>query len=159
MKDSEFVNWCGAVLGTLVGLAVLIFVVANMISGTQQSAGDFESRHAAQRIEPVGKVHIGEVATYQAEESMPATESLTEQSPEDLYKSSCATCHATGLLKAPKYGKQEDWEGRLDNIDQLYLSAINGKGQMPAKGGRADLSDEATKSIVDYMLKSISSGL
>jgi cytochrome c5 len=34
----------------------------------------------------------------------------------------------------------------------LYAAAINGKGVMPPKGGRADISDADIKAAVDYMV-------
>ena len=39
--------------------------------------------------------------------------------------------------------------------DALYSSAISGIGTMPAKGGRADYSDDDIKKVVDYMLESV----
>ena len=59
-------------------------------------------------------------------------------------------------MNAPKYGVKKDWATRSDtSLSQFYISAINGKGIMPAKGGRSDLSDAEVKSAVDYIFKSI----
>jgi len=41
------------------------------------------------------------------------------------------------------------------DTDTLYANAINGIGGMPAKGGRADYSDDDIKKVVDYMLESV----
>ena len=76
-------------------------------------------------------------------------------SPEELYTQACSSCHATGVLNAPKLGDKAGWEPRIaKGIDQLYASAINGIGTMPPKGGRSDISDDDIKKIVDYMVGS-----
>jgi cytochrome c5 len=42
-------------------------------------------------------------------------------------------------------------------MEQLYSNALKGivasKSVMPAKGGRPDLSDEAVRAAVDYMVE------
>jgi cytochrome c5 len=59
----------------------------------------------------------------------------------------------TGAAGSPKLGDKAAWEARIaTGNDALYASALNGKGAMPAKGGRADLSDDAVKAAVDYMV-------
>ena len=74
---------------------------------------------------------------------------------EETYKSACASCHDTGVAGAPKLGDKAAWADRIAaGADTLYQSAINGKGGMPPKGGRADLSDDAIRSAVDYMVGS-----
>lgn len=70
------------------------------------------------------------------------------------YEASCKLCHGTGLAGAPKVGAYEEWSQRLQKgKDAIYQNALNGFNGMPAKGGRADLSDEAVKAAVDYMLQ------
>ncbi|MDH3607683.1 MAG: c-type cytochrome, partial [Gammaproteobacteria bacterium] len=77
------------------------------------------------------------------------------KSAEDLY-TACAACHNAGVLNAPKLGDKAGWEERLaKSTEELYSSAINGIGTMPAKGGRADYSDDDIKKVVDYMLESV----
>lgn len=73
---------------------------------------------------------------------------------EALYASSgCAACHATGVAGSPMLGDSEAWAERLEKgADELYASAINGKGAMPAKGGNPNLADEEVMAIVDYMM-------
>jgi cytochrome c5 len=69
------------------------------------------------------------------------------------YKEACAACHATGAAGAPKLGDKPAWKPRIaTGNDALYASSLKGKGAMPAKGGRADLSDDAIKAAVDYMV-------
>lgn len=71
----------------------------------------------------------------------------------ETYKQACQACHMTGAAGSPKTGDKAAWEARIaQGNDALYANAINGKGAMPAKGGRADLSDDAVKAAVDYMV-------
>jgi cytochrome c5 len=69
------------------------------------------------------------------------------------YKEACQACHMTGAAGSPKLDDKAAWAPRIaQGKDALYANAINGKGAMPAKGGRADLSDDAIKAAVDYMI-------
>ena len=69
------------------------------------------------------------------------------------YKQACFACHDTGAAGSPKIADKAAWGPRIaTGKDALYASAINGKGAMPPKGGRADLSDDAIKAAVDYII-------
>jgi cytochrome c5 len=73
------------------------------------------------------------------------------------YTQACAACHAAGVAGSPKLGDKAAWKARIaQGKDTLYEHAIKGfkgkAGFMPAKGGRADLSDDAVKAAVDYMV-------
>lgn len=69
-----------------------------------------------------------------------------------LYTQVCQTCHATGLLSAPKFGDKAAWAPRLkDGTEAIYNYALHGKGAMPPKGG-SNASDADVKAAVDYML-------
>jgi cytochrome c5 len=68
-----------------------------------------------------------------------------------LYSEACQSCHATGMLGAPRFGDTEAWAPRLEKpIDTIYANAINGKGAMLPKGG-SNASDDDVKAAVDYM--------
>ena len=74
-----------------------------------------------------------------------------------IYQQACVACHATGVAGAPKLGDKAAWAPRIaQGIEVLQQHAINGyqgsTGVMPAKGGRADLSDDAVKAAVEYMV-------
>lgn len=76
---------------------------------------------------------------------------------EKTYKMACFACHGTGAAGAPKYADKAAWKDRIaQGNDTLYKHAIEGyqgkTGFMPAKGGRADLSDADVKAAVDYMV-------
>ena len=69
------------------------------------------------------------------------------------YDDACGVCHAKGIANAPKFGDAAAWAPRIETgKEALYTTALNGKGAMPAKGGRADISDEDVKAAVDYMV-------
>ncbi len=86
-----------------------------------------------------------------------AVPAVAQQSGKDVYTKVCATCHATGLAGAPRYGNNADWAPRVaSGLPTLYQSALKGtpKG-MPAKGGHMTLPDGEVKAAVDYMLASV----
>jgi cytochrome c5 len=57
---------------------------------------------------------------------------------------------------APKYASLEDWAPRIERgIDDLVISAISGKGGMPARGACMDCSDNEIKLSVQYMIDSV----
>ncbi len=69
------------------------------------------------------------------------------------YDGACGVCHGAGVAGAPKLGDKEAWAPRIAaGNDTMYTTALKGKGAMPAKGGRADLSDDDVKAAVDYMV-------
>ena len=76
---------------------------------------------------------------------------------EEVYNGVCFACHATGAAGAPKLGDKADWGPRLaQGEDTLVKHATEGfqgqKGVMPPKGGRVDISDEAIKAAVEFMM-------
>ncbi len=73
------------------------------------------------------------------------------------FNKTCAMCHSTGTAGAPKPGDKADWTPRIaQGADTLYKHALEGfagaKGQMPARGGVATLSDTDVKAAVNYMV-------
>ncbi len=72
---------------------------------------------------------------------------------ENVYKSVCFACHATGVANAPLLGNKELWAPRIaTGKESLYNSALHGKGAMPPKGGNLALEDAKIKAAVDYMV-------
>jgi cytochrome c5 len=64
----------------------------------------------------------------------------------------CAECHATGVKGAPRIGERADWSVRLSHgIDNVVNLAIRGHGGMPARGGKAELTDNEVKNAIIYM--------
>ena len=71
----------------------------------------------------------------------------------DTYKQTCMACHAAGVANAPKLEDKAAWKPRIaQGKNVLYTSVLKGKGAMPPKAGRADLSDDVIKAAVDYMV-------
>lgn len=161
MEDKQFTTQFIAVLIGLVGLTITILVIANFLYGGDTSAMDEREQNlVAERIKPVGEIHIGSVPAATENASAPAVAATTTVASADLsgeavYQQVCAACHAAGILDAPKPGDTTAWEPRIaKGIDALYASAINGMPPgMPPKGGRVDMSDDAIKAAVDYLLK------
>jgi cytochrome c5 len=84
------------------------------------------------------------------------TSAAAAKSGEEVYNTTCATCHATGVAGAPRYGNQADWAARVKlGKDALRASAIKGKGAMPPRGGNDNLSESEVRNAVDYMLKAV----
>jgi cytochrome c5 len=69
------------------------------------------------------------------------------------YRTACMACHATGAAGAPKTGDKAAWKARIaTGMEALVTNAIKGKGAMPPKGGRPNLTDAEIKSTVAYMV-------
>lgn len=71
---------------------------------------------------------------------------------ETIVQMQCAKCHEQGALGAPKIGDRDAWIPRLkEGVEPLVRRAIRGHGNMPARGGLAQLTDGEFRSAVVYM--------
>ncbi len=78
-----------------------------------------------------------------------------ERSGAQIVQSHCALCHAPGFDGAPRIGDRAAWLPRTTlGIDPLVRSAIRGHGDMPPRGGQANLTDDEVRSAVIYMISS-----
>ena len=69
-----------------------------------------------------------------------------------IYDKSCASCHKSGVAKAPKLGDKAAWAAlNARGADDLTASVIKGKGIMQPKAG-TKLSDADLKDAVEYMM-------
>ncbi|MCK4744380.1 MAG: cytochrome c5 family protein [Sulfuriflexus sp.] len=73
------------------------------------------------------------------------------------YDTACFACHGTGAAGAPKVGDKAAWKARIAQGMKVMVNNANKgfqgkKGFMPAKGGRANLSDAAVADAVAYMV-------
>lgn len=85
-------------------------------------------------------------------ESISRTSRTADRSGEQVVHAQCAKCHETGVGGAPRIGDRAAWLPRLKlGLDTLIRSAINGHGEMPPRGGAADLTDPEIRSAVVYM--------
>jgi len=162
VNDNQFATTMMTILGVLIALTVLIMVIANiLIPSADYSSDNLVQGKIEDRIEPVGTLAIAGATPVNASEGTEAAENTSadaagaSKSGEQLY-TACAACHNAGVLNAPKLGDKAGWGDRLaKSTEELYNNAINGIGGMPAKGGRADYSDDDIKKAVDYMLESV----
>jgi cytochrome c5 len=70
----------------------------------------------------------------------------------DTYKLVCSSCHESGIDNTPKLEDKLEWKHRMTKgMDALYASVQNGQCEV-LKDLRRDLSDEAIKAAVDYMV-------
>ena len=74
------------------------------------------------------------------------------RSGEQIYQSICTSCHAAGVLGAPKTGDAAAWGPRIaQGLDTLTKHAIEGIRQMPPRGGGADLTDTEVRRATAYL--------
>jgi len=74
------------------------------------------------------------------------------------YDMACAACHGTGVAGSPKVGDKAAWKDRIAQgmkvmVDHANKGYQGKKGFMPAKGGRANLSDKAVADAVAFMVE------
>lgn len=83
---------------------------------------------------------------------MPAA-AMADRTGEEVYKTKCAVCHASGAANAPKLGDAAAWNSRAAlGTDALLETAKKGKGAMPPKGLCMDCNDGELKSAIEYMV-------
>ncbi len=167
-QDDHFFNVFSAVLGILVAITIFLFVLAKWVGGgmTAQHVADDPLLQAdvAARVKAIGQVAIaGEDNSALAIAPPPgaapaATVAVSlPANGEETYRAVCTTCHGPGIAGAPKSGDRAAWAPRIaQGMDVLYRHSIEGfqgqAGVMPARGGRADLTDELIREAVDYMV-------
>jgi cytochrome c5 len=174
--DRRFFDTFAIVLGGLVVFTIVIYFIAQVVSGNTQEVWAEEEREQSasleERIAPVGTVALPGETPEAAPGAAPAATpppadgqvaatgegaAAAPASGEETYNGTCFACHAVGVAGAPKLGDKADWEPRIaQGMDTLVQHAVQGyqgsKGVMPPKGGRADLSDEAVAAAVQYMV-------
>lgn len=170
-QDRKFFDIFMIVLGILVAVAIGIYGLAQAVQARTQDAYIKEDStvqaQVAQRIQPLGQVAIagednsslpapGAGPGTPAEAPAPA-QMAVEMSGDEVYRTACAACHTAGIAGAPKTGDVAAWAPRIEQgMDTLAKHAIEGyqgsAGYMPPKGGRTDLSDDAVRAAVEYMV-------
>lgn len=166
--DKHFFDTFMIVLGALVAFTLAVYMLANAIhartQGRYAEENPLKAEQVAQRLAPVAAVAIeGEAAPIidnkpVTQPTPPSPPAVVEPDGKAVYDSACFACHAMAIAGAPKFGDPQAWEARIaQGADTLYSRAINGyqgeQGIMPAKGGRADLSDAQVRAAVDYMVE------
>ncbi len=123
---------------------LLIVLLVKFVTGEQTSgvgSGSMTPEAIADRLKPVGTVVLAQ-----------AGGARTLQSGEDVYKTTCAACHATGAAGAPKTGDSGQWAPRIkQGFEALVKHATEGFKGMPAKGGNANLEPIEVARAVAYL--------
>lgn len=158
--DKVFIRNISIVMVLLIVFTFSIAFLARDV-GFEDSSAENPSRMVTteERIQPVADVFVGEAGAAAIEAA--AATSVTEikvafdgsLDGEMIYGSVCGVCHATGTAGAPIPGSDLMAERAGKGLDALTQNAINGLNAMPARGGRADLSDEQVRVIVEYMMQ------
>ena len=158
--DSVFIRNIVVVLIILIIFTFSIAFLARDVGFKDDTASN-PSRETTteERIKPVADVYTGEAGAAAIEAA--AVTSVTEMKvafdgsldAEMIYGSVCSVCHATGAAGAPIPGSPLMVERAAKGADMLTQNAIKGLNAMPARGGRADLSDEQVRVIVEYMIQ------
>ena len=77
-----------------------------------------------------------------------------DRSAEGIVIATCVECHGPGKKDAPRMDDRDEWMRRASKgLDALTLAAIRGHGEMPSRGGRADLTDPEFESAIFYMFE------
>ena len=127
----------------LVVLLVLPVVVVGSLIGYYKSQ---DGAPAASTSEEAVMARIQKVGTLQLGESKREL-----KTGEGVYTAQCTTCHAAGMVGAPKFGDAAAWGPRIKTgYEALLTSALKGKGNMAAQGGGAFSDFEISRAVV-YM--------
>lgn len=87
-----------------------------------------------------------------------AKPAASERSGEQIAQAACLKCHETGDKGAPKISDQAAWTQRLSKgLDAVTKTVIRGHGNMPARGGMADLTDAELKGAIAHIAKLVGS--
>jgi cytochrome c5 len=164
-QDSQFITVFSLVIGILVAVAVVLFALARSVAAHTEDIEVYtDPLYAAavtQRTAPFAREAIAgqnnAALAIQAPAGAGPIALAVPKSGKELFEQVCSTCHATGLVGAPKAGDKAAWASAIaEGKATLYQHAIHGytgtTGTMPAKGGRTDLPDGLIQDGVNYML-------
>ena len=175
--DRHFINVFSAVLGILIAIVLALIGVSRLVDSGPSGARNVEDplmqAEAHERIKPFGQVAVAGAdntaltietppAAAAAPPNLPAGEAPAAAAPppadgKTIYETACVVCHGAGIAGAPKVGDKAVWAARIaQGMSTLQEHALEGyqgsAGVMPAKGGRADLSDDVVKAAVEHMI-------
>ena len=163
-RDQKFFDVYTVVIGVAFAVILAFFVLsmkmADLTQGVYTRDADEYQAAVASRIEPLGQVYLSgehhESSAPKVETAAAADPVATALSGPQVYNEACIACHGSGIGGAPVLGDAASWEARIaKGSDVLGQNALNGfqdVGFMPAKGGRADLSDAEIIDAVSYMV-------
>ena len=148
--DKVFFSTFAMVLAALFSIfGFCIFAASLLVPSAPPSAAEVARVH--ERFKPIGTVFTDPAALLKVS----ASAKHAPQTGDQLVTQVCGACHGAGVLGAPKIGDKGEWarrSGADGGLNGLAGVAIKGKGQMPARGGNPDLSDDEIKEAVKVML-------
>jgi len=119
----------------------IVLLVNLVLSRPGADPGALTSEAVAARIQPVARLEIG-----------PPAAAPGARSGEAIVQATCATCHQTGVAKAPKLGDRKEWaESIKQGVSAMVQSVIKGKGAMPPKAGDPSLTEDEIRRAVVHM--------
>ena len=152
-KDKEFYTTFFGLMGALAVFAILLVIIAGKLTS---DVSDYKPEEIVlENIKPVGQVYIaGESEPEAAPAADTAVASSGPKSGEEIYNSSCVSCHGTGAAGAPKLGDAAAWAPRIAaGMDSLLANATNGLNAMPPMGLCMACSQEELQGAIEYMVE------
>ena len=122
-------------------LSVVALLATALAVGCGKKA-EIDHELSASLIQPVARVEMKVVEV-----------AAGNRTGEQVYQAVCTVCHAAGLLESPATGNAEQWAERIaKGLEVNVASVVNGLGNMPPRGGGADLTDTEVERAVVYLL-------
>ena len=152
-KDKEFYTTFLGLMGALAVFAILLVIIAGKLTS---DVSDYKPEEIVlENIKPVGQVYIaGESEPEAAPAADAAVASSGPKSGEEIYNSSCVSCHGTGAAGAPKLGDAAAWAPRIAaGMDSLLANATNGLNAMPPMGLCMACSDAELQGAIEYIVE------
>jgi len=139
-------------VAAIIVIFAVIFGAKTFFSGLIHVGYD-DNLTLAERIQPLGQVYLEGDIDVNAIKA-PVKTAAKARSGEQIYTTTCASCHSVGVLGAPKFGNKADWAPRVKRgIADLVKVAITGTGAMPPRGTCMDCSDDELKAAIEHMTK------
>jgi cytochrome c5 len=127
-----------AFLIPIIGIAIIAGLATRSVD---PSAHVVSEEAIAKRLKPVGQVVVAE-----------GSDVPGQKTGEQVVKSVCSACHASGALNAPKMGDAAAWSAIIkEGHAHLTENAIKGIRAMPPRGGNPQLTDAEIARAVAYM--------
>ena len=150
-KDKEFYTTFSTLMGALAVFAIILVIIAGKLTS---DVSDYKPDEiVVENIRPVGQVNIAGESDPAAAPAAAPVAAAEPKSGEEVYNTSCMSCHATGAAGAPKLGDAAAWAPRIAaGMDSMLANATNGLNAMPPKGLCMACSDEELQGAIQYIV-------
>lgn len=72
----------------------------------------------------------------------------------EIFMATCFGCHDTGMMDAPvAFGGELNDRVKASGFDAVMKNAMQGLGDMPAKGSCEDCTEAQIKALIEYMMR------